>query len=753
MALKTGAKTKTDDKDAAPKTPPNRRVKTPTILQIEAVECGAASLGMVLGYYGRIVSLEQLRIECGVSRDGSNASNINKAARRYGLTAKGFRKQPEDLYDLPLPMIIFWNFNHFLVLEGFNKTHAFLNDPAQGRTKVTHAEFDISFSGVVLVFEKTDAFEKGGKTPSLIEALSPRLRGSWSGVNYVIIASFLLVLLGLVVPTFSRIFVDDILVQGRDWIAPLLAAMGLTALAVGILTWLQQKYLLRLETKLALSMSTRFFWHILRLPIVFFTQRYGGDLTKRIEINDRVAQLLSGELATNLLGVVMVGFYAILMIQYDVVLTVVGISIVTLNMIALQVFSRRRTDATKRLQIEESAIMGSAMNGLQIIETLKATGAESDFFAKWAGQHAKTINVEQEHAIYSKILSVIPLLLTNLSIVAILVVGGVRVIDGSMTVGMLVAFQILMLAFLKPVNELVNLGGRLQDAKGDLNMLDDVLRYERDPQVDYEVETARENQIKLAGYVELSGITFGYSRFAPPLLQDVSLSLKPGSRVALVGTSGSGKSTVAKLIAGLYAPWEGQILFDDKTREEIPRPVITRSLAMVDQDIFMFEGTIRENLSLWDKTIPIQDIIQATKDAAIHADISARSGGYESKIVEGGRNFSGGQKQRLEIARALVRNPTILVLDEATSALDPITEKTIDDNIRRRGCTCVIVAHRLSTIRDCDEIIVFDKGQIVQRGTHASMINVDGPYARLIKAEEGDDKETVMETIFDRLNF
>lgn len=743
---------KTEAKQARHTLSPHR-INTPTMLQIEAVECGAAALGMVLGYYGRIVSLEQLRIDCGVSRDGSKASNINKAARRYGLEAKGYRKKTQDLWDMPLPMIVFWNFNHFVVLEGFNKNFVYLNDPAQGKVKVPHAEFDMSFTGIVLTFEKTDAFEKGGKKPSLIEALAPRLTGSWSGVFYVIIASFLLALLGLLVPTFSRVYVDDVLVQGRDWMQPLLVAMSFTAVAVGILTWLQQKHLLRLETKLALSMSTRFFWHILRLPIVFFTQRYAGDLTKRIEINDRVAQLLSGELATNLLSVIMLGFYIILMIQYDVILTLVGISIVMLNIFSLRVFSKKREEATKRLRIEESAIMGSAMNGLQIIETLKATGSESDFFAKWAGQHAKTLNAEQQYAIYSKILSVIPLLLTNISTIAILVVGGVRVIEGNMTIGMLVAFQVLMLAFLKPVNDLVNLGGRLQDAEGDLNMLDDVLRYAHDPQVDHEINADNRHEIKLAGYLELANVTFGYSRFGPPLLENASLSLKPGSRVALVGTSGSGKSTVAKLIAGLYELWEGQILFDGRTRDEVPRHVMTRSLAMVDQDIFMFEGTIRDNLSLWDQTIPLQDIVQAAKDAAIHTDISQRSGGYESLVAEGGRNFSGGQKQRLEIARALVKNPTILVLDEATSALDPITEKIIDDNIRRRGCTCVIVAHRLSTIRDCDEIIVFEKGKIVQRGTHDAMINVDGPYARLIKAEESDDKEEILQSIFDRLEF
>ncbi|NDJ53222.1 MAG: NHLP family bacteriocin export ABC transporter peptidase/permease/ATPase subunit [Chloroflexi bacterium] len=732
--------------------PPNRRVKTPTVLQIEAVECGAACLGMVLGYYGRIVSLEQLRVECGVSRDGSKASNINKAARRYGLSAKGYRKKTADLFKMTLPMILFWNFNHFVVLEGFSQKWVYINDPAQGRLKITYDEFDLSFTGIVLEFNKTDDFEKGGKKDSLAQMLIPRLRGSWWGVAFVVLASLLLVVINLIVPSFSRIFVDDILVLNRDWILALLAAMGASVLFMALLTWLQQRFLSRLETKLALNMSTKFFWHILRLPMVFFTQRYSGDLTKRIEINDRVSELLSGELATNMIGIVMLGFYSILMLQYDMLLTVIGISIVALNLVALGYFSRLRRDANRRLLIEENAIMGAAMNGLQIIETLKATGSESDFFSKWAGHHAKTVNAEQTLGVYSKILSVIPLMLTNLSVTAILVIGGIRVIQGELTVGMLAAFQALMLAFLTPVNDLVNVGARLQEAEGDLDMLDDVLRYERDSGVDMQVYGA-DDDLKLAGYIELRNVTFGYSRLGDPLLKNISLSLTPGNRVAFVGSSGSGKSTLAKVIAGLYETWEGDIFFDGRRRDEIPRHVMNNSLAMVDQDIFMFSGSVRENLTMWDKTIPIQHVIQAAKDAAIHSDIVQRSGGYESIVSEGGRNYSGGQKQRLEIARSLVINPTILIMDEATSALDPITEKVIDDNLRRRGCTCIIVAHRLSTIRDCDEIIVFDKGRIVQRGTHDEMINAEGPYAQLIKAEDsGEDAEDILNTIFDRLD-
>lgn len=738
----------------APRRPaPTRRVKVPTILQMEAVECGAASLAMVLAHFGRTVPLEELRVACGVSRDGSKANNVLKAARGYGLVAKGFKKEPQQLHELPVPMIVHWNFNHFLVLEGFREGRAYLNDPAAGPLVVSAEEFDQSFTGVALVFEKGPEFTPGGERPSVVRALARRLPGSQWALAYIILAGLALVVPGIVAPTFNKVFVDDVLVKGLgQWLKPLLALMGATALVAAGLTWLQQRYLLRLETKLALQSSAQFFWHVLRLPVGFFTQRFAGDIANRVSINDRVARMVSGDLATTTLNLLLVAFYAVLLAQYDLVLTGVGVAIAALNIAALRWVSRTRVDLNRRLVQDRGKMLGAAMGGLQTIETLKATGSESDFFGRWAGYHAKVNNAYQELQQTTVLLSAVPPFLMAVNTALTLGIGGLRVMDGHLSMGLLIAFQALVINFLNPINRMVDLGSQLQEVKGDLSRLDDVLRAVRDPYAEHALDdlalaattgagpaaaadAGAEAPPKLSGTLELRDVTFGYSRLEPPLIEHFSLSLRPGSRVALVGGSGSGKSTVAKLVSGLYEPWSGEIRFDGQLRAAIPRSTLTASLAVVDQDISMFEATIAENVTLWDATIPEADLVQAARDACIHEDVAGRPGGYGGAMEEGGRNFSGGQRQRMEIARALVGNPAILVLDEATSALDPATEKQIDDHLRRRGCTCLIIAHRLSTIRDCDEIIVMERGKVVQRGTHEALHAVPGPYRNLIATE------------------
>ncbi|MEA2562619.1 MAG: hypothetical protein QOH06_4123 [Acidobacteriota bacterium] len=715
-----------------------RKVRSPTVLQMEAVECGAAALAMVLAHFGRWVPLEELRIACGVSRDGSKASNLVKAARLYGLEARGFKKEPGALRQIQPPMILHWNFNHFVVLDGFRKGMVHLNDPAGGPRVVTEEELDQAFTGVVLTFQPSPEFQRRGESPRLIPALRKRLAGSGTAILFVLLAGLALVFPGLVVPVFSKIFIDSVLLESRtEWLPPLLLGMGLAGLMIGVLTWLQQSHLLRLETRLAVAGSSRFLWHILRLPTEFFSQRYAGDISSRVGINDRVAQLLSRDLAINVLGSLMIVFFAVVLWWYDPALTLVGIAVASLNVVALQVVSRKRVNGNRRLLQDQGKLMGTAIGGLQTIETLKATGGESDLFTRWAGYQAKVVNGRQDLERYTQILDAVPTLLVAVNTALILGIGGIRVMNGDLTLGGLVAFQVLMASFIAPINRLVNLGGRLQMVEGDMNRLDDVLRYRIDPGAAAGLgePVAEGAMVKLEGHLELRGVTFGYSRLDPPLIEGLDLVLKPGSRVALVGGSGSGKSTISRLVTGLHQPWSGEILLDGRPRQEIPAGVMVNSMAAVDQSVFLFEGSVRENLTLWDATVPLPEVVAAAKDASIHEEIAARPGGYASQVEEGGANWSGGQRQRLEIARALVGRPSILVLDEATSALDPTTEKLIDESLRRRGCTCLIVAHRLSTIRDADEIIVLERGKVVERGTHEELKRSEGPYARLISAE------------------
>jgi len=714
------------------------RVKTPTLLQMEATECGAASLGIILRYFGKYVPLEELRETCGISRDGSKAKNIATAARKYGLEAAGYRKELHELLDMTFPMIVFWDFNHFLVVEGFNKDKVFLNDPASGPRSVSYELFDKSFTGVVLTFKPGPDFQKGGEKPSVVKGLKDRGKGSWLSWLYVFFTGLCLVVPGLVIPTFFRIFVDDVLItKSSGWMILLLIAMVVAVGFSAFLTWVQGHVLLRLQMKLALFQSGKFFWHVLRLPMRFFSQRFSGEIGSRVMINDSLAEMLAGPLAKAGLSILMVVFYAALMLQYDILMTVIAVGFSAMNIAVLRYVSRKRVDLNQKLMQDCGKSMGLVMGGFQMIETLKATGAESEFFNQLSGAQAKIINARQKLGMYTGMLVAAPVTITVMSTAMVLMIGGLRVMGGHMTMGMLIAFQTLLAGFIMPFNQLVNIGSSFQTAVAGINRLDDVLKYPADMNVPDTVikDVVIPKKTKLAGYVDIKNLTFGYNLLEPPLIKDFSLSLKPGARVALVGRSGSGKSTIAKLISGLYEPWSGEIRFDDILRHEVTREVFTNSYSFVDQEIFLFEGPVRDNISMWNKLITDNEIINAARDSHIHDVIIERPGGYDSAVSEGGRNYSGGQNQRLEIARALAINPTVLVFDEATTALDANTESIIDHNIRRRGCTTIIVAHRLSTIRDCDEIIVLENGVVTERGDHEALIANNGPYARLIKME------------------
>lgn len=730
--------------------PCNRRVKTPTILQMEAVECGAASLAMILGHFGSYIPLERLRVECGVSRDGSKASKIILAARRLGLNADGYKREIEDLKDMVFPAIIFWEFNHFVVLEGFKGDKAYINDPASGRRKVSYEDFDSSYTGIVLKFSKSESFAAQGKKPSLFSMLARRIRGMKRVILYVILTGLFLVVPGFVIPAFSRFFVDTILVAKlTGFLKPLLIAMGLTAVLKGVLSWVQQFVLMRFHLKLSLSSSAQFLNHVFKMPVEFFTQRMPGEICERLLANDAVATLISTKLADAVIKLFCVVFYGILMLRYDIPLTLICITALALNFFIMWIFSEPVKIGTFKSEMEMGKLYGHTMNGISMIETLKASGLENDFFQQWSGYHAKVVLENQKLGRLSQIVSQFPQSLAQLLTLSTLFVGAHRVMNGNITMGMLVAFQALQASFMEPVTQILQLGKEIQASQADMSRLDDVMNYPAQKRYKDDFEASEEKNEddtsdtlagkpfaikKLQGYISLKNVTFGYDKLSPPLIEDFNLELKPGSRVALVGGSGSGKSTIGKLVSSLYEPWSGEILFDGKKVSEIERNQFTSSVAVVDQNIFLFEGTIRDNLTMWNANETDEySCIQAAKDACIHEDISERPGGYYSKVEEGGKNFSGGQRQRLEIARALATNPRILILDEATSALDPITELTVDENIRRRGCTCIIIAHRLSTIRDCDEIIVLGGGKIMQRGTHDQLVKQEGLYRYLIK--------------------
>jgi len=707
---------------------------TPTVLQMEQVECGAAALSIILSYYGRYVLLEELRTACGVSRDGSKASNIVKAARSYGLLGKGYKKEPQDLRTAALPVIVFWNFNHFLVVEGFKDGRVYLNDPAYGRRTISDEEFDAGFTGVMLAFEKGAEFKAMGRPRSPWQSMARRLKGSRRALLFIILATLGLVTPVILLPVFTKIFIDQLLVNSLYyWLKPMLWLMFVMMLIAGVLTWLQQSALLRLQTRLAVSSSAKFLWHVLRLPMEFFAQRFPSEISGRVEVNEEIAALLSSGVTTNVVNLMMIGFFAVLMFLYDARLTLFGIAAVGLNLLALRYFTRTRRNLTQRLLQEESKCTGLAMTGLQMMETLKSTGSENGFFARWSGHQAKVINAEQRLSTSLILYSVVPQVLMALSAVAVLYFGGLQVMSGVMTIGVLWSFLALMDIFMEPASSLIELGSTLQEMDGSLARLDDVLRYPLDKRFHtHHVSAGEDAPVKLEGSIELRGVTFGYSRLEPPLIRDFNLKVRPGSRVAIVGASGSGKSTLSRLISGLYEPWEGEILFDGVPRMQHPQEVLHNSIALVDQEVVLFEATVRENMTLWDGTIDEAVMIEAAKDACIHADISARHGGYNSLMEEGGRDLSGGQRQRVEIARALTIQPRILILDEATSGLDPHTEKLVDDNLHRRGCTVIVIAHRLSTIRDCDEILVLQRGNVVQRGTHDALIATDGAYRELV---------------------
>ena len=709
----------------------------PVIMQLEALECGAACLAMILAYHKKWLPLEQVRRDCGVSRDGSNAKNIMKAAQNYGLNAKAYRLEPDEIKaNISFPCIIHWNFNHFVVLCGFRKDKALINDPARGKIYVSAKEFDDAFTGICLCFEKGSEFKSSGKRSSMLEFTKKRLSGSGAAVGFIVFVAFLISVYEIINLSFSKVFADFILNDSGGYLLPFITVLCLLGIANAVLLGIKEAGTLKISGKFAASASSSFMWKVLHLPMEFFSQRMSGDIQARMASNSEIAFSLMCIFAPIVLDAGMLLLYLAVMLKYSALLSVIGITSVLINILLCGYASKKRTNILRVMMRDEGKLSGTTVSGIEMIETIKASGSENGFFEKWSGINASVNSARADYIKTECKIGLLPELVSSLAEILVFSSGTYLIMKGEFTVGMLLAFGGFLEAFSKPARKLISVGESIGELRCDMERIEDVMSYpdDRDPEnTDIQDENAEYD--KLSGKIELSGVTFGYSPLSEPLIKDFDLTVLPGQKIAIVGASGCGKSTIAKLISGLYKPWSGSILFDGKPIDQIDRAEFTGSVAVVDQDVTMFCDTVSNNIKMWDNSIEDFEMILACRDAKIHDAITERDGGYGAEVYENGKNFSGGEKQRIEIARVLAQDPTIIVMDEATSALDSATEHEVVNSIAARGVTCIVIAHRLSTIRGCDEIIVMENGKIAERGTHGELYAKNGIYTKLISNE------------------
>ena len=718
------------------KTPIKKGVcKVPVVMQLEALECGAACLTMILAYYDKWIPLEQIRSDCGVSRDGSNAKNILKAARYYGLNAKGYRFEVDGIKEsCEYPCIIHWGFNHFVVLDGFKNNKAYLNDPAKGQVQVSMEEFDEQFTGICLCFSPSENFVPSGKQKSIWEFAYKRLHGTGTAIVFTILTGIIASLVNVINPGFSRVLIDRLLTQRNpEWAIPFVCLLALLDLIQIIMTFIQIEYSNRISSKMAAVGSTSYVWKVLKLPIDFFSQRMAGDIQSRQYENSSISNTLVNILAPVLLNVFMLIFYLVVMFNYSWKLSIIGISALFFNGLVSNYISKKRINLTRVSMRDQAKLASTTVSGIEMIETIKSAGAENGFFAKWSGYQASVNSQQVKFTKQEQYLGLIPSFVSSLANNAVMIIGIYLTMNNEFTLGMITAFQGCLGSFMAPASSIIGSVQSIQEMRTQMERVDDVMEYPVDDT--FKEDSENDDYTKLSGHIEVKNVTFGYSKLADPLIRDFNLTLEPGKSVALVGFSGCGKSTMSKLISGLQKPWSGEILFDGKPMSEINKSVFVSSLAVVDQDIILFEDTIANNIKMWDDSIEDFEMILAARDAQIHEDIMQRTGGYQHKIVEGGKDFSGGQRQRMEIARVLAQDPTIIILDEATSALDARTEYEVVKAIKDRGIACIVIAHRLSTIRNCDEIIVMEKGDIIDRGNHEHLMKTSELYKSLVTAE------------------
>ncbi len=709
--------------------------KVPVVMQLEALECGAACLCMVMAYYNKWIPIEQVREDCGVSRDGSNAKNILKAARFYGFDAKGYRFEPESLKNGgKFPCIIHWNFNHFVVLNGFRHGKAYLNDPAKGSYSVSMETFDECFTGVCLILEPSENFEPSGKPKSMFSFAAKRLKGTGPALVFTALTGIIGALMAFIQPAFSKVFLDNLLGgTDKEWTVPFLIILGVFNIIQIIMSVFQAIYSLRINGKMASVGNAVYMWKILKLPVKFFSQRMAGDIQSRQNSHAVIAESLIHTFAPILLNSIMMLVYFFVMLRYSVILTVVGLFSIAVNAVVSRYISKKRINVTRVSMRDSAKLASSTVAGIEMIETIKSSGAENGFFKKWSGYQA-SVNAQQVKFIrLNQYLGMIPQFVSAIADNTVLLLGVWLTLEGKFTVGMIMAFQGFLSSFISPAMTLVSAGQTLQEMRTQMERVDDVMEYPDDAV--FCEDASGDEYKKLSGNIEVKNLVFGYSPLGDPVIKDFSMSLKPGKTVAIVGSSGCGKSTISKLISGIYKPWSGEILFDGKPMNKISENVFRGSLAVVDQEIILFEDTIANNIKMWDESIEDFEMILAARDAHIHDDIMQRPKGYQHKLIEGGRDFSGGQRQRIEIARVLAQDPSIIILDEATSTLDAKTEFEVVKAIRERGITCIVIAHRLSTVRSCDEIIVMQNGEITDRGTHKELMQNSKLYADLVSAQ------------------
>ena len=705
------------------------RKKVPVRYQVEACECGAVALSMILAYFGKYRPIEEVRYQCSVSRDGCDAADLVSAAESYGLVAKGFRKTAEDLRSIPCPAILHWDFVHFVVLEGIAGSKVYISDPACGRRKLSFEELKESYTGIVLTFAPGENFKRDKKPHSVSELVRERLFLDRPASLYLILAGLLLIFPGLMIPILTQTFVDTVVLQGDGGAAfVILAAILIVYLYRILFTALRSAVLSKLQKKLSEVTSYRLMHRMLRLKGSFYMQRPAGELSNRTDSNSAVNSFLAGNFSRAVINLAESLFYLGLMLSYSRVLTAIGMAGVAVNVVFSLLIAEPLAGMNLRYMIDQGKLSAALCAGLSVASTMKAHGAEDETALRMIGSYARMTDSDQRLGRARQILGAFPGAISELVRICVIIAGGYFIINGECTTGTLTAFCMMLGTFSASVNDLLALLQSIQGMKANLQRIEDVRRSEEDAR--FALPEDPEEDRRLSGDVRVENVEFGYDLSDPPIVSGISFHAGPGSRVAIVGTSGCGKSTLGKLVAGLLEPWSGQITLD-RPLSELPHGVLTKNLCMVNQNSVILSGTVRDNVTMWNRDYEEHEIFRALQDADALGLIARLPGGLDCRLEEGGANISGGERQKLEIARALLKKPAVLLLDEATSALDAVSEQKVMENIRSRGCTTILIAHRLSTVRDCDLILVLDHGRLAEAGTHEALLASGGIYKTL----------------------